>query len=488
MKILMVSSEVFPYAKTGGLADVVGALPLALKKLGADVSIILPLHQGIEGKFSLEKTGIKVQAPIAVEDSIVMKDGEVLSLEDANGVKVYFLKNDEYYDRDYLYASPSGDYIDNAPRFTFFSRATLEFLRQTEDLPDVIHCHDWQSALIPVYLKTLYSNDGRLRDIKTLLTIHNLGYQGIFWKWDMKLIGLDWSYFAPEFLEYHGKVNFLKGGIVFSDLLTTVSRKYSEEIQTEDYGHGLDGILRSRQESLFGILNGIDYSVWNPETDKKIPANYSKDDLSGKLKCKQELQEAFGLPVNNSVPVIGVVSRLADQKGFDIVAQTIEDIMSHDLQFVLLGTGEKKYHEMFESIKSRYPDKAGIRISYEDNLAHLIEAGADIFLMPSRYEPCGLNQMISLKYGTVPLVRATGGLDDTIDNYNPETRSGNGFKFNEYTAAALIDKLLEALDIYGSPEQWPRLVENGMSEDHSWGSSAEKYLALYDKLVRGRIK
>ncbi len=485
MKVLMVSSEVVPYAKTGGLADVVGALPLAIHQLGVDVSIILPLYRGIEKKFPLERTGIKVRVPIAIEDRIVRKQGEVLRHRNDQGIDVYFIKKDEYYDREYLYNMPEGDYPDNAPRFTFFSRGTLEFLRSRDTRPDIIHCHDWQSALIPVYLKTLYAEDPLLKGIKTALTIHNLGYQGVFWKWDMRLIGLDWSYFTPEYLEYYGRVNFLKGGLAFADALTTVSRAYAEEIQTQEYGHGLDGVLRSRRDRLFGILNGIDYSIWNPETDEKIPANFSASDPSGKAECKQALQRALGLPEQPAVPIVASVSRLADQKGFDLIAQGIEGIMNYDLQFVLLGTGEKRYHEMFEDIKRRYPDKAGIRIAYDDTLAHLIEAGADIFLMPSRYEPCGLNQMISLKYGTVPLVRATGGLDDTISNFVPEKGIGNGFKFKEYSSSALLEKVSEALSIYRSPKHWSRLIQNGMSEDHSWQASAEKYLALYKSLVQG---
>jgi starch synthase len=272
---------------------------------------------------------------------------------------------------------------------------------------------------------------------------------------------------------------------VFADALTTVSRKYAEEIQTQEYGYGLEGVLRSRRDRLFGILNGIDYSIWNPESDRKLPARFSASDLSGKARCKKALQQTLGLPEQPAVPIVASVSRLADQKGFDLIAQAIEGIMAHDLQFVLLGTGEKKYHDMFEDIKRRYPDKAGIRIAYDDTLAHLIEAGADIFLMPSRYEPCGLNQMISLKYGTVPLVRATGGLDDTISNFVPETGVGNGFKFEDYSSSALLEKVSEALSMYRSPEHWSRLVQNGMSEDHSWQASAGKYLALYKGLSEG---
>jgi len=481
IKVLFATGEALPYVKTGGLADVAGALPVELARLGVEPVIFLPEYRGIRERFNLEPTGIKVWVPILEYENTVLKEGEVFTTE-RNGVRAFFLKNDEFYDREYLYSTPQGDYKDNAVRFIFYARGLMEFIKAGGFSPDVIHCHDWQAGLAPVYIKTLYKDEPGIKGIKTLLTIHNLAYQGIFWAFDIKQIGLDWSYFTPDLLEFYGQVNFLKGGLVYADLINTVSKKYAEEIQTPEFGCKLEGVLTARRQDLFGIVNGIDYSVWNPETDEHIPAKFSAKDLSGKKVCKAELKKELGLE-HGDAPLIGIISRLADQKGLDIVAESLDEILGMGYQVVILGTGQDKYHNLFKSLAEPCKGKASFRIEFNDPLAHRIEAGADLFLMPSRYEPCGLNQLISLKYGTVPVVRATGGLDDTIENFDPATGKGTGFKFVDATKEAMMTALKSALEIYRQPKLWEKLVKNGMKKDFSWKSSAKEYVKLYKKLL-----
>ncbi len=483
LRILFATSEAVPYAKTGGLADVCGTLPVELKKLGADIFIILPEYKGIRERFNLKPVGIEVSIPIYENGERVIKQAEVFVCE-AGEVPCYFIKRDEFFYRDYLYATPKGDYEDNATRFVFFSRAVVEFILKSGIEFNIIHCHDWQSALVPVYLKTLYCQEPIFKKTRSILTIHNLGYQGVFWKWDIKQIGLDWSYFTPEYLEYYGKVNFLKGGIVFADKITTVSPSYAKEIQTPEFGEGLEGVLRKRAKDIVGILNGIDYSIWNPETDAKIPANYSPADLSGKSICKKVLKEELGLS-DEDKPIVGCVSRLAYQKGVDIIAGAMKDIVDMGFQLVILGTGEEKYQEILRKEGEKFSGKVAVRIEFNDELAHKIEAGADIFLMPSRYEPCGLNQLISLKYGTVPVVRAVGGLKDTIEEFNPQTGQGTGFLFEKPEPEDMLRALARAREIYNSPSLWKKLMINGMKKDFSWKESARKYLELYRSLVAG---
>ncbi len=480
MKVLMASPEVFPFIKTGGLADVTGSLPKVLKRSGIDARIILPKHKGIEEQgFPIKYKNYKFSCPMSQE----LIEGEI-ALTEHEGVTVYLVDKDEYYYRDYLYSTPDGDYLDNAERFIFFSKSILEAIKVTGFVPDVLHCNDWETALAPVFLKTLYKNDPVLKNIATLFTIHNLGYQGIFWQYDMHLLNIGWEYFAPEYLEFFSDINFLKGGIVFSDIINTVSRKYSEEIQTPEFGCGLDGILRTRREDLYGIVNGIDYEEWSPEKDPYIPANYDSKDLKNKKICKALLQKTFGLPVNNDIPLIVTISRLAEQKGFDLIATSLEEILSTGMQYIILGTGERKYHDLFAELSRKFSDSFSIKIAYDNKLAHLIEAGADMFLMPSKYEPCGLNQLYSLRYGTVPVVRGVGGLEDTIKDYtNDEPQIGTGFKFYDYTNEAMLDAIHRALSIYKNKEEWLSLVKKCMDEDFSWQKSAKQYEDLYRKAV-----
>jgi starch synthase len=393
----------------------------------------------------------------------------------------------EYFDLDQLYGVAGRDYPDNAERFAEFARVAIEFCKQVWK-PDVIHCHDWQSALVPVLVRTQFDDDESLQGLPIVFTIHNMGYHGTFPRDAMKKIGLPESLFSIDAMEFYGLVNFLKGGLIYSDYLTTVSPKYAEEIQTPEFGHGLDGVVRNRADRLTGILNGADYSVWSPERDKEIPSRYSPKDLSGKVACKKDLLEVFGLPpeaIEN--PVIGIVSRFAGQKGFDLIEEIADELLSEELAVTALGAGEAKYEKLFHELAKTYPTKFSVKVAYNNILAHKIEAGADIFLMPSRYEPCGLNQMYSLKYGTVPVVRATGGLDDTIENFDPATGRGTGFKFQAYDGAALLGAIHEALAIYrNEPAAWKRIQLNGMAKDFSWQASAAEYARLYEVAWRSR--
>ncbi|OPY00903.1 MAG: Glycogen synthase [Syntrophorhabdus sp. PtaB.Bin047] len=479
MKVLVASPEIFPFVKTGGLADVTGALPKALKTLGVDVRVILPKHKGIEDLgFPMKYSNHRISCQVS--QSFV--DAEIVESE-YEGIKAYLVEKDEYYYRDYLYSTPDGDYLDNAERYIFFAKSILETIKATGFVPDVLHCNDWETALSPVFLKTIYQNDPDLSGVATLLTIHNLGYQGIFWHYDMHLLNIGWEYFTPESLEFFGHINFLKGGIIFSDVLSTVSKQYSREIQTPEFGCGLDGILTKRRDDLFGIVNGIDYGDWNPGTDKSLPARYTIEDRANKAVCKKALQQAFDLPADPNVPLLATISRLADQKGFDLISETLEEIHGLGVQYVILGTGERKYHDLFATLAKKYPRSFSIKIAYDNKLAHLMEAGADMFLMPSRYEPCGLNQLYSLKYGTVPVVRGVGGLEDTIIDFTSSPESGTGFKFYEYTKEAMLDTIGRALSLYRDKKAWEGLVTRCMKEDFSWEKSAREYVELYRKAI-----
>jgi len=480
MKILFASSEAVPFAKTGGLADVSGSLPRVLAQMGHEVFLILPKYRSIDGKrCPLTKTGITLKVPIALR----VETAEVYSCDSVPRFHSLFIRKDAYYEREQLYGTPSGDFEDNAERFTFFSRALVEAAVALDLNPDIIHCNDWQTGLAPVYLKTLYRNSSSLKQAASIFTVHNIGYQGLFWHYDLQLTNLGWELFTPQALEFYGKINFLKAGMVFADAVTTVSRKYMEEIQTPEFGAGLDGVLRDRKGDLYGILNGVDYDEWSPAKDPLIKEQYSPADLKGKRACKGDLQREFGLELREEIPLIGMISRLDEQKGFDLIEAIMEKLMELGPQCVLLGTGKEKYHLLLEDLQKKYPGQLGVKIAFNNVLAHKIEAGADMFLMPSRYEPCGLNQIYSLKYGTVPIVRATGGLDDTIADFNPLTAAGNGFKFRDHTASCLLEAIQRALQAYRDRPLWENLMLRGMSADFSWERSAREYLQVYQETL-----
>jgi len=479
MKILMVASEAVPYSKTGGLADVVGALPVALHTLGHQVGVVLP-HYRMTRLEHGETLWPNLTISLGAE-----RISTSVQTEAHDGVKFYFLSYPPFFDRPALYGIPEGDFPDNAERFALLCKAAIE-IAQRDFHPDLFHCHDWQSALAPVLLRSTNSGAAPLPRTPVLFTIHNLGYQGLFPAETMEKIGLASGLFTIDGLEYYGKLNLLKGGLVYSDAINTVSRGYAREIQTEEYGFGLDGLLRRRSQVLSGILNGVDYSLWNPATDKFLAANYGPRSLAGKRKCKQDLLEQFSLPAENlDRPLIGIVSRLSAQKGADLIAEAAEELMAEDVTIVALGAGDAEYEDMFRELAATYPQKVSARIAYDNALAHKIEAGADIFLMPSRYEPCGLNQIYSLKYGTVPVVRATGGLDDTIEAFDPKTGKGTGFKFAEYTGTAMMGAIRAALETYGAPKLWRKLMLNAMRQDYSWRASAAQYAKLYEGLLAG---
>lgn len=481
MRILFVASEGLPFSKTGGLADVIEALPKALVASGHDVAVVLPRYRGRQSKTEVLR-GLAV--PMGSSPRLVtIADGGLQS-----GVRYFFVDDPEYFDRDQLYTSGGHDYPDNAERFAEFSRAAVEIAKRVWT-PDVIHCHDWQSALVPVLLRTVYADDSVVRSLPVIFTIHNMGYQGLFPKEVMGKIGVPQSLYRPDALEYYNQVSFLKAGLVFGDYLTTVSRKYAQEIQTEEFGCGLQGVVRGRADRLVGILNGVDYSVWSPEIDPLIAARYSASDLAGKPICKKDLLAQFHLPAENfSRPLIGIVSRFVDQKGFDLLQETASQILDENLAIVALGTGEAKYERMFRELAQKHPAKLAVRVAYDNTLAHKIEAGADMFLMPSRYEPCGLNQIYSLRYGTVPVVRATGGLDDTIEPFDPATGQGTGFKFQEYNGAAMLGAVRQALTAFRDAGAWRGLQTNGMAKDFSWRASAAEYARLYEAARRTRIQ
>jgi starch synthase len=482
LRILFAASEGLPFSKTGGLADVIEALPKALVAQGHELAVVLPRYRGI-------KTSMVVMPSVTIPLGGRLRFPSIADGTMLNGVRYFFVDDPGYFDRDGIYGNSAGDFPDNAERYSEFCRATIEIAKHVWPA-DVIHCHDWQTALVPVFLRSLYAADPLVKDLPVIFTIHNLGYQGHFPAAVQDRAGIPAEVYHPAGLEFYGIINLLKGGLVYSDYLTTVSKKYAEEIQTPEFGYGLDGVVRSRRDHVVGILNGVDYSVWNPEKDKFIAAPYSAKDLTGKHACKKELLEIFGLsPEHETRPVLGIVSRFADQKGFDLIAAIAKDLMLEDVILTVLGTGERRYEELFETLANEFPGRVGVRIGYDNELAHKIEAGADMFLMPSRYEPCGLNQIYSLKYGTVPIVRATGGLDDTVESFDVEHGTGTGFKFEPYTGAALLDAVRLALHHFADERIWKRIQLNGMSKDFSWKRPATEYAKLYKaaRLARNQI-
>lgn len=485
LKILFVSSEAVPFAKTGGLADVAGVLPRELARAGHAVRLVIPRY----GTIDSAAHGLKEWGRLAVPTasglvSAVVEEGCL----PGSDVAVFTIGHDPFFARQGLYGEAGADYPDNLERFAFFGRAVMElllaFAKVSRWTPDVLHAHDWQTALSVVYLKSLYARRPEFRNLGTLFTVHNLGYQGLFPATAFPKTGLGPDLFTPKTLEFFGKANLLKGGLVFADLLTTVSPTYSREIQTPEFGFGLEGVLRERRDRLTGVVNGIDVEVWNPATDSHVPARYSASDLSGKRRCKEELQRELALPVRD-VPLLAVISRFTPQKGLDLVAAVLPELMQLDVQVALLGTGDPPLELQFQSLHMRYPDKIGVRIGFDDVLAHAIEAGADLFLMPSRYEPCGLSQLYSLRYGTVPIVRKTGGLADTVVAYTPQTAAdgrATGFAFTEATPEALLTTVLLALRVYANPAEWASLMKAGMETDVSWARPAAAYAALYQRV------
>jgi starch synthase len=480
MKIAICSPEVVPFSKTGGLADVAGALPKALTKLGVDVSVVTPLYKAVDRqKHKLVDTKKRVSANMdgrAVEAGIF--EGSL-----HGGAKVYFVDMPEYYDRDHLYGTPKGDDPDNAERFTYLSKVIPEVLKAVGFKPDVVHLNDWQTGLVPLYMDAFYRDDPFFNGTGTLYTVHNLGYQGVFWAIDMHWTGLGWEYFTPEGIEFYGKLNIMKAGLVYSDIINTVSKTYSWEIQTTEYGHGLEGVLKNRAADLYGIVNGIDYEEFDPKKDTKIFKNYTAGDIKGKAANKKALKAELGLAAGNA-PLFGIISRLADQKGFDILTGAMDGLLKMGAQVAILGTGEEKYHKLLSGLAKKKPKQVSVTLGFDLTLADRIYAGSDVFMMPSQYEPCGLGQLISLRYGTIPLVRKTGGLADTVKNYSPKTGKGNGFVFTDYSSGAFLKAARAAVEAYGDKAGWKGLVTRAMQEDNSWENSAKEYVKLYKKAVQ----
>lgn len=480
LNILFLSSEVAPLAKTGGLADVAGSLPKALAARGHEARVAMPRYKFIQQAEYL--TDLPVDMDGSLETAIIRKTSlPVRSRESQLGVPVYLVDSYKYFYRDSLYG-----YADEGARFNFFCKAVLSMLPRLNFRPDVIHCNDWQTALVPVFLKLKFMDDPYYRSMATVMTVHNLQYQGHFPREIMRLLGLDEVHFNLEELEFWGKVNFLKGGLVYADVINTVSKKYALEIQTPELGEGLDGLLRRRATDLFGIPNGLDYEEFNPATDPRLYVNYSVETLDRKKENKHALQGELGLPVKD-VPLIGMITRLVAQKGLDLLAEVAERLVGEDVQFVLLGSGEDRYQKFFSELQLAHRDRVAVRIGFDPVLAQRIYAAADIFLMPSRFEPCGLGQLISMRYGTIPIVRATGGLEDTVTDYAAHPERATGFTFGPYEAEALWQAIQRALRVLRQdPQAWRRLQENAMRADFSWERSADEYVNLYRLAIKKR--
>lgn len=484
MKIVFAASECVPYAKTGGLADVVGALAPEMVKLGHGVTVYLPLYPRVRAHIQGElKYAVR---SITIPFQHYNRFPGIVDGGKREGVQFYFVDCPEMFSRPELYGTRDGDYPDNAERFGLYCRAVLEASKLL-GAPDVFHIHDWQAAPVAIYLRTVYAADPVLRKAAVVLTIHNAAYQGKFPPQTTEQLLLPWDIFTMDKVEQFNSFNFLKGGLVYSDILTTVSRKYAEEIQTPEFGEQLDPVLRARSTNLRGILNGVDYGHWNPATDKHLAARYTADDLAGKAACRADLLRTFGLDsVEYSTPVIGIVSRFATQKGFDLVAQIAGQLSDREVAVVALGTGEPVLEKFFRDWAFWHRGNVSVKVTYDEALAHKIEAGADIFLMPSKYEPCGLNQIYSLKYGTVPVVRATGGLDDTIEEWNAEKGTGTGFKFRGYDPLDLLATIDRAVVAFRNREGWTRLMHNGMARNYSWRQPAREYAAVYEEAAKRR--
>ncbi|MGE0131644.1 MAG: glycogen synthase [Blastocatellales bacterium] len=483
MRVILASSEVVPYSKTGGLGDVAGALPQALSRIGCDICVVTPRYTGFgkrHGDVVSHENGEKIFDDLPVPFAGGVKYAAVWR-DWMNGAPVYFIDNHEYFGHGYIYGSGNFD----VERFAFFSRAVIELAKRIGGPPDIIHCNDWQTGFIPAYLRTVYVADPFFARTATLFTIHNLAYQGLFDPNLLPKFGLGWDVFQYG-MEFHNAANAMKSGIYFSTAVSTVSPKYAQEIQTPEFGNQLDGLLRARRNDLIGILNGVDYNEWNSETDRYLAANYSIHNLGGKAACKRDLLEKYHLPVDLEKPVIAIVSRLTSQKGIELITQAVWRMLETGAYFVLLGSGAESYEGYLQYVRDTVPSQVGVYFGYNNALAHQIEAGADMFLMPSSYEPCGLNQMYSLKYGTAPIVRGVGGLDDTIQNFEPTTGRGNGYKFYEYSGDRLAEKFYEAIMAYYDRETWRTLQRNGMRADFSWERSAHNYMNAYHQIAAAK--
>ncbi len=480
LKILFVSSEVIPYAKSGGLADVSGALPDALKEAGMDVKIIMPLYSSVK-KTMLNKNPVLEKIPVPLGNTVLT--AQTYIAKSKKRVPTYFVDREDLFRRPNLYGNSTGDYYDNLERFTFFCHAALRITKELDFKPDIIHCHDWQTGLIPALLKGSYKGEF-FKSSSVLFTIHNMGYQGVFPGYKITVSGLNgMEFYHQEGIEYWGNISLLKSGIVYADAVTTVSPTYSEEIKKREFGLGMEGVLVNKKDSLFGILNGVDYDIWNPEKDKYIPQNYSPKDMSGKAICKKGLISEMGLdPSLIEKPLFSMVSRLDRQKGLDLLLEIIDRLIALDTGMVLLGSGDSQIENALAEAAKRHKGKIGIGTGFNDRLAHEIMAGSDIFLIPSRYEPCGLTQMYALKYGTVPIVRATGGLNDTVFSYDRDKVKGNGFKFNSAIPEEFLSCVKNAINLFKNKTEWKRIISNGMKQDLSWKKSAEKYIEIYKML------
>jgi starch synthase len=482
MKVLIATPEAVPYAKTGGLADVTGALLKEFRHRDVDASLVLPLYGSTGKNFPLRKTGRSF--------SLVMGgrsiEASIWTSEESSRPQAYFIECEPLFGRSELYGSAEGDYPDNALRFAFFSRAVLEMCCAMDIRPDVIHCNEWQTAMISLYLRKFYADRCSLNATAVLFTIHNLGYQGIFPPSDLRFMGLGEEYLTPERLEFYGKINFMKGGLVFADLINTVSSTYAREILDRENGFGLDGVLRQRVKDLSGVINGIDYAKWNPAADPLIPARYDASDLSGKQKCRRALLAEAGLS-DGRRPLLGVVSRLSSQKGLDLLVDAAEELIALGVNVALIGKGEDHYQRLLEDVSARHSGRVFVDIGFDERIAHLIYAGSDFFLMPSIYEPCGVGQLIAMRYGAIPVARKTGGLAETIEEYNPSAGKGTGFLFSEYSSVALLDAMKRALEVFRDKKRMRKIIAAAMKADFSAGRSAEGYLDLYRKAVE-RVK
>jgi len=484
MKILLASSEVYPFSKTGGLADMVGALGRALTAAGHEACIVTPLYRGIREKFTqIFREDWSFNLPMG--DKWVQAG--LCSAEMENGLKVYFVDMPEFYDRAGIYHEKNVSYPDNDQRFIFFSKCVVHLAQYLPWRPDLVHVHDWQVGLVPAMLQQKKS-EGWGNPPPTCLTIHNLAYQGVFPPEAFDLTGLPKDIFNPDGAEFFGLLNCLKAGIAFADIITTVSPRYAREIGTEEYGCGLDGLIRRRRDRVYGILNGVDYDEWNTTKNPHLSKPYSVTRMTGKTLNKRELQKSFGLPATDKIPMFGTITRLADQKGVDIQLGALEEMLTTNMQFVLLGSGSPEYEKGYRALALRYPKKVAVRIGYDEKLAHRIEAACDFYLMPSQFEPCGLNQMYSLRYGTIPIVRATGGLDDSVVDMVQDAKRANGIKFHEYSARALAKAIRKALAIHDSPELMRRYRRNAMKADYSWEQTVNEYVRIYEVTANANIR